>query len=186
MFGSRQADVDHRREQPLVDLKPTVYVAEVLASVGDGVTVTPVTDVPKVRLPVSAATGTPLVCTVGSSSQGTVYSGVIADGVRTGGRGVEALRGEGDVRARRDPRGQENGHDVVCVPAAEELRRRGRDGVRRERPPGGSVGDRVASTVGAGIPADAVGRPREYASASPVDGRHYQAGRWNTVPSHRP
>ena len=40
---------------PLVALKPTVYVAEVLASVGDGVTVRPEIDVPIVIEPVSAS-----------------------------------------------------------------------------------------------------------------------------------
>jgi hypothetical protein len=60
---------------PSVDLKPTVYVPEVLASVGDGVTVTPETDVPIVRLPVSVSAPVPAYARYGVVVPGARYLG---------------------------------------------------------------------------------------------------------------
>jgi hypothetical protein len=61
-------------------LKPTVYDADVLASVGEGVTVTPVTEVPKVTVPFSVG-GTRYCCwfvAAGTIVAGSVHSGVIS------------------------------------------------------------------------------------------------------------
>jgi hypothetical protein len=57
-------------------LNPTAYVDVVLARVGEGVTVTPVTDVPKVIVPISVspANGTWVVV------PGVVYCGTIVTG----------------------------------------------------------------------------------------------------------
>jgi hypothetical protein len=73
----------------LVALNPTAYVEVVLAKVGDGVTVTPVTDVPKVMLlgSVSATAAVPSppgycswLLALGAEVGGFVYCGVMVRG----------------------------------------------------------------------------------------------------------
>jgi hypothetical protein len=94
----------------LVALKPTAYVAEVLARVGDGVTVTPDTEVPKVMLlgSVSKAAAPPSppgygiwLVALGAEVGGLVNSGWIVRGYAAA---TEGLR-PSDVRVMLEPAG---------------------------------------------------------------------------------
>jgi hypothetical protein len=101
---------------PSVDLKPTAYVAEVPASVGDEVTVRPEIDVPMVILPVSAS---PVNGRYGEVVPGMRYSGRILTGYVPASKGLTPSA----VRVMFEPAGMPPTSMVttLSVPPADEL-----------------------------------------------------------------